>query len=88
MPPSDGCKTLDSENGPYQCPNGSSCGTYMTYSGVPCNVEQACIFYSPVLYCCDRYPIDVPSDGCFFTEMKDPGVRSRILALAEENDIS
>jgi len=41
----------------------------------------------PTSFCCDKYHIPLPTDPCLFTEMRDPHVRSRLLELAEENDI-
>ena len=41
----------------------------------------------PNSFCCDKYHIPLPEDSCLFTEMKDPHARSRLLELAEENDI-
>jgi hypothetical protein len=82
------CQSVESQNGPFRCPNGSSCGTYVTLSTETCNIEYpVCNILAPVSYCCGRFPIDAPSDPCAFTKMRDPLVRSRILELAEENDI-
>jgi hypothetical protein len=82
------CMSYPYANGPYQCPNGSSCGTYVTYSGLDCSVEfPSCNVLAPTSFCCGKFPINTPSDPCLFTEMRDPHVRSRLLELAADNDI-
>jgi len=84
-----GCEVVDLWNGPYQCPNGSSCGTYNTVSGEACNIDNGadCVVLVPTSFCCGRYHIPLPQDACLITEAKDPHARSRLLELAEENDI-
>jgi hypothetical protein len=84
----DGCVAV-SGNGPYRCPNGSGCGTYYTYSGGDCNVdnEASCMTMQIVSFCCGKYPINTPIDPCLITKMNNPLVRRRILELAEDNEI-
>lgn len=77
------------QNGPFQCPSGSSCGNDYTVTTEACTVETEgyCLVLVPTSFCCGKYHIPLPEDPCAFTEMKDPHVRSRLLALAEDNDI-
>lgn len=88
-PPDSGCAVVDLYNGPYQCPNGSSCGTYYTVSSEACTIDngESCVVLEPTSYCCGKYHIPLPMDSCLITEMKDPHARVRLLELAEENDI-
>jgi hypothetical protein len=84
------CTVLDGTFGPIRCPNGSSCGTYYTAQTEDCNIdnEDQCNILDPETFCCGKYniPLD-PGDPCGLAEMKDPHVRSRLLELAEDNEI-
>jgi hypothetical protein len=83
------CQAVYLYNDPYQCPNDSGCGVHVTFSGEDCNIdnEETCMVLVRTTYCCGKYNIPTPTDQCLFTEMKSPGIRSRLLELAEENDI-
>lgn len=86
-----GCGVLDfCCNGPYRCPNGSSCGSYVTASWEECNIdnEEFCVIQETESFCCGKYQIPVyEGDPCGLAEMKDPRARSRLLELAKDNEI-
>jgi hypothetical protein len=85
------CQAVYLYNGPYQCPNDSGCGVYVTFSGEDCNIDvdndETCMVLVRTPYRCGKYNIPIPTEQCLFTEIKSPGIRSRRLELAEENDI-
>jgi hypothetical protein len=89
-PPGGDCTVLDGTFGPIRCPNGSSCGSYYTPQTQICNEdnEDQCQILEPESFCCGKYNIYIdPGDPCGFAEMRDPRVRSRLLELAEDNEI-
>jgi hypothetical protein len=77
------CASVDGETGPVRCPS-SACGTYYTLQTESCNEDNECDYLTAISVCCGQYPNYQVSDLCLITEMKDPGVRSRIAELAEE----
>jgi hypothetical protein len=90
-PPDTGCAYYPNPpNGPFTCPQGLSCGQYWTLSyGQQCDDQnlESCYVLEPIGYCCGKYRATWPIDPCMITEMKDPHFRSRILEIAEENDV-
>jgi hypothetical protein len=83
------CEVLLGSTSGIRCPNRSSCGTYTTYqvAGSCEDYEGPCSTLSPISTCCGAYQNYIAGGGCSVAEMRDPRVRSRILELAETNQI-
>jgi len=82
------CELLVNENGPYRCPNGSSCGVYYTPQFEGCVPGDPCVLFETKSFCCGRYNILLdPADVCLIGELRNPRVTSRILEFAKDNEI-
>lgn len=73
---------------PVSCPNGSSCGTYRSFVGDTCNVDDLCIYLVPVYYCCQKYVNYEEASLCRIAKkMQDERYRSTILELAKYHEV-
>jgi hypothetical protein len=64
---------------------------HFTYNRSKCDGHSACAVMNPVTICgrvgCKGYDVAEPGDDCLITELREPGVKSRILELAEADEI-
>jgi hypothetical protein len=49
--------------------------------------EEVCQMLQPILACCGQYGNYTSGSACLITKLRDPDTRSRILELAEGNQI-